>query len=296
MTDQGDGRRIDESASSFRYYRNAVARHWDPATIDLATDVDRVAELDDAAFDSLRRTLALFGAGEEAVTEDLSPLAVVLDDVNDQLFVTTQLYEEAKHAEFFHGYWTRVIHEAEAKRGVERSDPRDPAWFNDAYDELFERNEQAMTRLLTEDTPENRARAYCHYHLTVEGILAQTGYYAVQTAFSGDTPGLPELPGLFAGFSKIRSDEGRHVGFGMRKLKELVAADAVEPAMLHDLTGELAMLVQDAVSTASQADAAVVGPDDLAVYAAEKHAERMDQIVNASKDVPDVETLTRLDK
>jgi ribonucleoside-diphosphate reductase beta chain len=296
MTADSGREGIDEDASSFRYYRNAVSRHWDPVDVDLTADVDRVAELDAAAFDSLRRTLALFGAGEEAVTEDLSPLAVVLEDVNDQLFLTTQLYEEAKHAEFFHRYWTRVVHVAEERRGLERSAPREDRWFNDAYEELFERNEAAMTRLLTDDSPENRARAYCHYHLAVEGILAQTGYYGVQTAFSGDAEGLPQLPGLVEGFSRIRSDEGRHVGFGMRKLKNLVAAGDVDPALLHELTGELAMLVQDAVSAASTEDALTIGPEDLAGYAAEKHADRMDQIVNAAADVPDVETLTSLDE
>jgi ribonucleoside-diphosphate reductase beta chain len=285
---------IDEASGSFAYYRNAVERHWDPATIDLSTDVDRVADLDAPAFDSLRTTLALFGAGETAVTEDLSPLAVVLEDVDDQLFVTTQLYEEGKHAEFFHRYWTRVIHAAEDARGVARSDPRDDAWFNDAYDELFERTETAMTRLLDDDTPENRARAYCHYHLTVEGILAQTGYYGVQQAFDGSTEGLPELPGLVEGFRRIRSDEGRHVGFGMRKLKALVESDEVEPSLLQDLTGELALLVQDAVTEAAGDEPMMTGPEDLSAYAAQKHGERMTQIVDAAHDVPDVETLTEI--
>jgi len=296
MEQTRDAMGLDEDASSFRYYRNAVERHWDPADVDLSADVDRVADLDEAAFDALRRTLALFGAGETAVTEDLSPLAVVVEDVNDQLFLTTQLYEEAKHAEFFHRYWTRVVHAAEDERGVERSSPHDDAWFNDAYDELFERNDAAMARVLTDDTPENRARAYCHYHLAVEGILAQTGYYGVQNAFDGTSEGLPELPGLVEGFSRIRSDEGRHVGFGMRKLKELVADGAVEPSLLHELTGELAMLVQEAVRGASGEDAMAIGPDALAAYAAEKHGERMDQIVDAAKAVPDVEALTTLEE
>jgi ribonucleoside-diphosphate reductase beta chain len=162
MTPDAAREGIDEDANSFRYYRNAVSRHWDPVDVDLTTDIDRVADLNAAAFDSLRRTLALFGAGEEAVTEDLPPLAVVLEDVNDQLFLTTQLYEEAKHAEFFHRYWTRVVHAAEDRRGLERSNPRDGSWFNDSYEELFERNEAAMTHLLTDDSPENRVRAYCH--------------------------------------------------------------------------------------------------------------------------------------
>lgn len=79
-------------------YWNAVERHWDPDSIDLSTDRERLAELDLATFTDLRRTLALFGAGEAAVTEDLAPLAVVLEGIEDQMFITTQLYEEAKHA------------------------------------------------------------------------------------------------------------------------------------------------------------------------------------------------------
>jgi len=70
----------------------------------------------------------------------------------------------------------------------------------------------------------------------------------------------------------------------MRKLKELVAADAVDPSLRHDLTGELAMLVQEAVATAGREGAGSVTPDDLSAYAAQKHAERMDEIVDATAD------------
>ena len=108
--------------------------------------------------------------------------------------------------------------------------------------------------------------------------------------------GLPAFPRLVEGFSRIRSDEGRHVGFGIRKLKELVAADAVDPSLRHDLTGELAMLVQEAVATAGREGAGLVTPDDLSAYAAQKHAERMDQIVDVTADVPDVEALACLDE
>ncbi len=287
---------IDPDSRSYRYYRNAVERHWDPGDIDLSPDTENIQQLDDATFTQLRGTLALFGAGEEAVTEDLSPLGVVLSDVNDQLFVTTQLYEEAKHADFFHRYWTEVVHPEEARRGQARSDPRDPDWYNDAYVELFERNDRAMHRLLDEDTPRTRAEAYCHYHLTIEGILAQTGYYGVQNSFDGTTPGVPELPGLVAGFSKIRSDEGRHVGFGMAKLKELVAADEVDPQDLYDLTTELAMLTQQVVSGAAREDGPGVGPSGLAAYAAEKHSERMSQITDDAAEIPDVSELVRIDE
>jgi ribonucleoside-diphosphate reductase beta chain len=291
--------RIGGDSRSYRYYRNAVERHWDPHAIDLSEDRVRIARLDDPGFENLRRTLALFGAGEEAVTSDLAPLAAVLDDVNDQLFVASQTYEEAKHADFFHRYWETVIADEEHARGNDISSPTDDRWFSEPYHELFDRTEDAMNRLLTEDTPENRASAYCHYHMTVEGILAQTGYYGVQTTFSGEVEETPELPGLVEGFSKIRSDEGRHVGFGMAKLKELVESGGVSASFLRDTVGELVQLTQAIVTTAQEEipEAEVRGPtsEELAAYAAQKHTDRMRQITTASEDVPGVEELVRID-
>ncbi|WP_336344295.1 ribonucleotide-diphosphate reductase subunit beta [Halalkalicoccus ordinarius] len=281
------GNALNVESRSYRYFRNAVERHWDPGTIDLSTDRERIEELDGATFDDLRRTLALFGAGEEAVTEDLAPLAVVLEDVEDQLYVTTQLYEEAKHADFFDRYWREVIGPAEEARGLDRSSPTDERWFFPAYHELFERNEAAMARLLETDSPENRARAYCHYHLTVEGILAQTGYYAVQTDYDGGTPGLPRLAGLVEAFARIRADEGRHVGFGMAKLTALIESGAVDADLVYGTVGDLLELTQEVAKTAAASEGGTgLGEDDLVAYAAEKHLHRMDQIETASIDPP----------
>ena len=290
-----DRRPIDRDRQSYRYYRNAVERHWDPGAIDLEPDRTAIREIDDLAFDGLRETLALFGAGETAVTEDLAPLAVVLEDVSDQLFLTTQLYEEAKHADFFERYWRVVIdHEAE-RRGLEPSGPTDDRWFSEAYEELFARNERAMHRLLEADTPANRAAAYAHYHLAIEGILAQTGYYAVQHEFDGSVPGVPEHPGLVEGFRRIRSDEGRHVGFGMWQLQRLVRSGAVDGADLEWTVGELVGLIQRAVGVAADDDGTSLDPGDLATYAARKHRERMAQIVEDDRSIPSVEELVEID-
>jgi ribonucleoside-diphosphate reductase beta chain len=286
---------IETNDRSYRYYRNAVERHWDPGDIDLEPDVGPVSELDERSLDRLRSTLAQFGAGEEAVTEDLAPLAVVLEDVTDQLFVTTQLYEEAKHADFFDRYWREVINRAERSQGIEETDPTEDRWYAEEYDELFARNERAMARLLEEDTPENRAIAYCHYHLAIEGILAQTGYYGVQSTFDGSAEGLPELSGLVEGFTKIRADEGRHVGFGMNQLRCLVQEDGVSPSLLHETVGELSQLTQGIVASSSDEDGPGLDSSDLVSYAAEKHIERMQQIVEDDETTPDVEQLVALD-
>ena len=105
--DESRDLRLDPDSFANGYFRNAVYRHWDPHE-DIPRELleqDRERLIDreqtEAQFDGLRRTLALFGAGEEAVTEDLAPMAMAFDDVDKQLFITSQLYEEAKHTAFF---------------------------------------------------------------------------------------------------------------------------------------------------------------------------------------------------
>lgn len=285
---------LDASSRGYRYFRNAVERHWDPHDIDLSEDREAITKLEKVSLDQLRTTLGLFGAGEQAVTEDLSPLAQVLEDVNDQMFITTQMYEEAKHTDFFDRYWREVIHHAENEMGLELSSPTEERWFNEDYDELFRRNRETMYGLLDDDGPENRAKAYCHYHLVIEGILAQTGYYGVQKSFSGDFSEIPELPGLVEGFTLIRGDEGRHIGFGMAKLKNLVESGRVEASLLHGTVNELIPLTQGIIDASGNPDSPGVKPDELSEYASEKHVERMNQIANVSEDIPDLDELTRI--
>lgn len=170
-SDASRERRLDPNSFANGYFRNAVYRHWDPYEDGpqelLEQDRERLIARDqiEKQFDGLRRTLALFGAGEEAVTEDLAPLAMALDDIDKQLFVTSQLYEEAKHTAFFDRYWHEVVSPVAEACGFEVTAPTDPRYFPDAYVSLFDRTERAMDRLLEDDSPEALARAFCHYRL-----------------------------------------------------------------------------------------------------------------------------------
>jgi ribonucleoside-diphosphate reductase beta chain len=295
---------LDRESKGTRYYRNAVERHWDPGKFDLETDRENLSAYVDSedhgeeVLEALKRGVARFGAGEQAVTEDLAPLAIALENIDDQMFVTTQIYEEAKHTDFFDRFWREVIHPVETEFGFEQSSPTDPQWFNDAYNELFERNEAAMHALLDDRSPEALAEAYCHYHLTVEGILAQTGYYGMQQSYAEDShPELPFLPGLYEGFTNIRQDEGRHVGFGMTKLKELVTEENVDAQLLDNTVNELMPLVNGITADEEEQYLDDVGPSpmELREFATNKHVDRMRQITEASEEIPDVETLTELE-
>lgn len=289
-------RRLDRESLGHEYFRNAVYRHWDPGAVDgLETDRERLLEARPTPeeFEEIRQSIARFGAGEESVTEDLMPLALVSEDIDDQMFLSSQIYEEAKHTQFFDRYWGEVIDPVASGLGYERTSPLAARYYNEQYDELFERTETAMHRLLESDSPENRVKAYAHYHLTIESVLAQTGYYGFQSAFSATGSDditkreFPELPGLVAGISNIRSDEGRHVGFGMHKVRHHVQNDGVSQSLVQKTLQELLPFVAGTVSDMGVA----INPDPLVEYASQKLTQRIDVIANAEAEISPVDEL-----
>src|SRR5207249_11290979 len=82
---------------------------WDPQAIDFSREVSDWAGFDTTEKDFLLRTVALFQAGEEGVANDLLPLIMAVADegrIEEEIVLTSFLWEEAKHAEFFR----RLLH------------------------------------------------------------------------------------------------------------------------------------------------------------------------------------------
>ncbi|MBI3117451.1 MAG: ribonucleotide-diphosphate reductase subunit beta, partial [Candidatus Hydrogenedentes bacterium] len=84
---------------------------WNPSDIDFTQDVCDWHRLSGPQQDMLLRLTALFVAGEEAVTADLLPLIQVIaaqGHVEEELFLTAFLWEEAKHVDFFSRFLAEV--------------------------------------------------------------------------------------------------------------------------------------------------------------------------------------------
>jgi ribonucleoside-diphosphate reductase beta chain len=303
--------RLDPDGRVGGYFKHAVYNHWDPyEDIEqelIEQDRDRMINadeevIDEDGFDDLRQTVALFGAGEEAVTEDLAPLAIAMDGIDDQMFVSSQIYEEAKHTAFFDRYWREVINPVAEHHDIEVTSPTDDRYFMPAYERLFDDTEAAMHRLLEdgEDTPENRVKAFCHYHLAVESVLAQTGYYGITSSFSDrggdlladDAPDFPDLDGLVKGVGFIRSDEGRHVGFGMYHVQKHLAEDDVDESVVQDV---LQAQMPNIAQIVAFSDSGFLQAEPLVEYASDKLTRRIEIITNSDVEIPDVEELVKLD-
>ncbi len=186
---------------------------WDPQDLSFEQDVADWQGLDDRERDLLLRLTAQFQAGEESVTYDLLPLLQVMAEegcIEDEMFLTSYLWEEAKHVEGF----SRFLEEVTGTHGGLEH------YFSDAYRGIFfDVLPRAMARLRVDHSPEALAEAAVTYQMIVEGVLAETGYHAYYTMLERNDL-MPGLRGLVA---NIQRDESRHIAYGVFLLARLVA-------------------------------------------------------------------------
>jgi ribonucleoside-diphosphate reductase beta chain len=186
---------------------------WDPAAIDFDEDEQDWTRLADRERDLLLRLTAQFEGGEESVVRHLLPLlqrAASSGRIEEELFLTSYLWEEAKHVEGFDRFLRQVVDTTEDL----------DSYLTDAYRQIIlQELPAAMGRLRDDDSPEAVAEAAVTYQMIVEGVLAETGYAAYQTVLS--ERGV--LPGMQALVQKVQRDESRHVAYGVYLLSRLVA-------------------------------------------------------------------------
>ncbi len=211
-------------------YHKAKELLWDPRHIDCAQDKLDWAAMTDAERDLILRVGSLFHAGEEAVAHDLAPLLVAVsregNHLEDEFFLTTQLFEEAKHLEFFDRWFDEVV----------GGEVDLAAFLGESYDTVFYQTlPEALNRLLIDHSALAQVEASVIYHLIVEGVLAETGYHGFYQALKGR--GL--LPGLVQGIEYVQRDEARHIAFGVYFLQRHVRANLNLWQIIEDRMNEL---------------------------------------------------------
>ena len=187
---------------------------WDPQSIDLTRDVEDWAGFTPIEREYILRTVALFQAGEEAVTLDLLPLIETIASegrIEEEMYLTSFLWEEAKHVELFRRWLDDV------------ADARGDLWryATPSYEKLFvDELPAAMGLLRTDRSPAAQIRASTTYNMIIEGVLAETGYYGVRQALQESG----RLPGLVQGITLVARDESRHIRYGVYLLNRLIAS------------------------------------------------------------------------
>jgi len=209
-------RKLRHDSVPMRLYHEAKRLGaWDPQSLDLSQDARDWARLSVTERDVLLRLTALFQAAEESMTRDLLPLLMTVvreDRLEEQLFLTTFLAEEAKHTEFFR----RILDEV-----CQQSGDYD-RYQTPSFRKLFaEKLPAAMQGLLADPSPTAQAEALVTYTLVGEGVLGEAGYHVFTAALEGG--GI--MPGFRDGLRRAQADEERHMAYGLFLLARLVAAD-----------------------------------------------------------------------
>ena len=184
---------------------------WDPQAIDFTREASDWSAFVDDERDFILRTVSLFQAGEEGVTSDLLPLIMAVAEegrIEEEIFLTSFLWEEAKHVEFFRR-WLDVV-------GVREDLER---FMTPSYRHLFlVELPSALDALKTDRSTEAQIRASVTYNMIIEGVLAETGYHGFRQSLEANG----KLPGLLDGIRLISRDESRHIRYGVYLLDRLI--------------------------------------------------------------------------
>lgn len=189
-------------------------RHnWRIATLDLAADRPGWDALPAVVRDELMTGLRGFFLGEVAVTETLAPIAHAAPRHDYQLYLCTQLADEARHVLFFR----RCLDALTDGTQFQAQDLHISGRRSEAFAEVFER--QLSETIATVKPGGQRGdwyRAVTVYHLLAEGVLATTVLRSLTEAVQS----LRGLDALRQGLSLVTRDEARHAAFGTIALRD----------------------------------------------------------------------------
>ena len=236
---------LDKTLQPWRDYQLAKKYAWNPQDLALQSDARDWQILDARAQDVILNLLSMFVNGEEAVASELAPLLFALGKIGglreEEMFVTTQIFDESIHVEFFHRWFEEVVRDPVDHSKYWGANYR--AIFDDALP-------HALDALVADHSPRALARAFVAYHMVVEGTLAETGYQAIFLACQRKNV----FPGLKQGIEYVKRDESRHIAYGIYALQRLIRSDR---ALMEFVTEELNRLLPFALG---------VIPDALAPY------------------------------
>jgi ribonucleoside-diphosphate reductase beta chain len=157
----------------------------------------------------------------DALDDDRVPF----DTVQEEVYLSQQVYEEAKHTDFFSRYYEEVIGTQDTGQFLMREGDQYETedLYDTAADLLAAVREGDQQQLLHE-----LGLAYMNYMGILEGQRARGGYMVFDQMCESKAAemGVEEiLPGFQAAVGKIRQDETRHIENGRWVLQQLAEAD-----------------------------------------------------------------------
>jgi len=271
------GKGLNRDSLPMRLWEKAkIYGIWNPASIDFSQDKIDFEGLNKNEKEFVMQTISQFQAGEEAVTLDLLPLIMAVAKegrLEEEMFLTSFLWEEAKHVDGFN----RFINEVTDYGGVDITDMLVPS-YKLIFNQLLP---DALDALKDDPSPVNQVIASTTYNMIVEGVLAETGYYGLFQVLDEQQM----MPGLRKFVGKLKQDESRHIAYGIYLISRLVAENGEEVwQAFNDQMNKLLMPAMQVV-TESYAKFEVVpfgiNQEELTNYAMGQFQKRLARIQKA---------------
>ena len=214
-------------------------RNWRAHELDFSVDREQWLAAPSEAQQHTLWSMASFYVGEERVAADLAPFVLAAPTGEAEIFLATQLVDEARHAVFFDRYVAEVM-------AVDCEDMRSrlaaaEAPMLDAWHFLFDDSLRDVAHRL-QRRPDDLGlfvEGIVIYHMVTEGVLAMTGQRSILSYMERHSI----YPGFQTGFSLVEQDEHRHIAFGVRFLRDVVRE---HPEMREVILGTLERLLPEA--------------------------------------------------
>jgi ribonucleoside-diphosphate reductase beta chain len=211
-------------------------QNWKASELDFTIDREQWLSTPTPAQESTIWSLGSFYVGEERVTADLAPFLVAAPSGEVEVFLATQLVDEARHAAFFDRFGAEVMAlSADDLRGRMQEVGQT---LLGPWHEVFDDGLRGVARRIQAkpDDLDLFVEGIATYHLVVEGFLAVTGQTLIRDYMLEH--GL--YPGFCEGFGLVERDEHRHVAFGVRFLRDAIEADPRHRATVERTVLDLA--------------------------------------------------------
>jgi ribonucleoside-diphosphate reductase beta chain len=205
-------------------------QNWRATDIDFSVDREHWLATPRAAQQNQLWSLGSFYVGEERVTADLAPFLLAAPSGEIELFLSTQLVDEARHAAFFDRFGAEVMALSGndlRTRMREVEDVLQGPWrevFDDGLRDVAHRIKARP------DDLDLFVEGIATYHLVVEGFLAVTGQAMIRDYMLEH--GL--YPGFCEGFGLVERDEHRHIAFGVRFLRDAIELDRAHATTVEE--------------------------------------------------------------
>src|SRR3989440_8776552 len=226
-------RGIEHMPSYMDLYSRWEAQQWAVGDLDFSLDRQDWLESNELDRKATLWSHRLFFNGEERVTSTLAPFVWAAPTPEIEIFLSTQMVDEARHTVFFQRWWHDVVGTGAKSLGELLTEIRPEA--NEGYNILFYERLPSTAQRLASNPKDFDAfvEGVTLYHIVIEATIALTGQRFELEAMREQS--LTDR-GFYRGFTAIARDESRHVNFGIKVLQEAVREDPERYAPLIQKT------------------------------------------------------------